>query len=138
MTKRYLFALAMALFLLVATAPEVVSQTVTHSRRLLTTFTCLGACTSTYPAIKRSSTEILFRNGADSGYVSIVGSGIGVGGAPTMGSGTIAFAATSSGGLSALNNGTILYCSDCTIANPCAGGGTGAFAKRLNGVWVCN
>lgn len=35
-------------------------------------------------------------------------------------------------------NGTMLYCSDCAIANPCAGGGTGALAKRLNGVWVCN
>ena len=36
------------------------------------------------------------------------------------------------------NNGTIIYCSDCTIASPCAGGGSGAIAKRLNGVWVCN
>lgn len=35
-------------------------------------------------------------------------------------------------------NGDMAYCSDCTIANPCAGGGTGAFAKRLNGVNVCN
>jgi hypothetical protein len=35
-------------------------------------------------------------------------------------------------------NGSFCYCSDCTIANPCASGGTGAFAKRLNGVWVCN
>lgn len=35
-------------------------------------------------------------------------------------------------------NGTMVYCSDCTIANPCAAAGTGAFAKRLNGVWVCN
>lgn len=35
-------------------------------------------------------------------------------------------------------NGTFAYCSDCTIASPCASGGTGAFAKRLNGVWVCN
>lgn len=35
-------------------------------------------------------------------------------------------------------NGTLVYCSDCTIANPCAGSGTGALAKRLNGVWVCN
>lgn len=35
-------------------------------------------------------------------------------------------------------NGVFVYCSDCTIANPCAGAGTGAFAKRLNGVWVCN
>jgi hypothetical protein len=35
-------------------------------------------------------------------------------------------------------NGIMKYCSDCTIANPCAGSGTGALAKRLNGVWVCN
>ena len=35
-------------------------------------------------------------------------------------------------------NGTFTFCSNCTIANPCATGGTGAFAKRLNGVWVCN
>jgi len=35
-------------------------------------------------------------------------------------------------------NGTIMYCTDCTVANPCASGGTGALAKRLNGVWVCN
>jgi len=34
--------------------------------------------------------------------------------------------------------GAFAYCSDCTIANPCAGAGTGALAKRLNGVWVCN
>src|SRR5205085_2230853 len=36
------------------------------------------------------------------------------------------------------SNGTVAYCSDCTIANPCAGSGTGAIAKRLNGAWVCN
>jgi hypothetical protein len=35
-------------------------------------------------------------------------------------------------------NGNIIYCSDCVIANPCTGSGTGAIAKRLNGVWVCN
>jgi len=35
-------------------------------------------------------------------------------------------------------NGFIVYCTDCTIANPCAGGGTGAVAKRINGAWVCN
>jgi hypothetical protein len=40
--------------------------------------------------------------------------------------------------LGAPANGTFYYCSDCTIANPCAGGGTGALAKRLAGVWVCN
>lgn len=40
--------------------------------------------------------------------------------------------------LGAPANGKVVYCSDCTIANPCAGAGTGAVAKRLNGVWVCN
>lgn len=40
--------------------------------------------------------------------------------------------------LGAPGNGTFKYCNDCTIANPCAGGGTGALAKRLNGAWVCN
>lgn len=35
-------------------------------------------------------------------------------------------------------NGTLLYCSDCTLASPCASGGTGALAKRINGAWVCN
>jgi hypothetical protein len=35
-------------------------------------------------------------------------------------------------------NGTLYFCPDCTVTNPCAGAGTGALAKRLNGVWVCN
>lgn len=35
-------------------------------------------------------------------------------------------------------NGVVLYCSDCTVAATCAGSGTGALAKRLNGAWVCN
>lgn len=35
-------------------------------------------------------------------------------------------------------NGTIQFCSDCTIAtNPCAGSGTGAYAKRENGAFSC-
>ncbi len=50
-----------------------------------------------------------------------------------MGLGALTFA-----NLTTPANGSISYCSDCTIANPCAGGGTGAIAKRLNGVWVCN
>lgn len=32
----------------------------------------------------------------------------------------------------------MVYCSDCTIANPCAGSGSGSIAKRLNSVKVCN
>lgn len=35
-------------------------------------------------------------------------------------------------------DGIQVYCSNCTIANPCASGGTGAIAKRLNSTWVCN
>jgi len=40
--------------------------------------------------------------------------------------------------LGAATNGSMIYCADCTIASPCAGAGTGAIAKRLNGAWVCN
>jgi hypothetical protein len=40
--------------------------------------------------------------------------------------------------LGAPNNGSTIYCPDGTIASPVAGGGTGCFAKRLNGVWVGN
>jgi len=48
------------------------------------------------------------------------------------------FSAVLFGNLGTPANGALIYCSDCTIANPCASGGNGAFAKRLNGVWVCN
>jgi hypothetical protein len=35
-------------------------------------------------------------------------------------------------------DGSQVYCSDCTIASPCADSGTGALAKRLSNAWVCN
>lgn len=35
-------------------------------------------------------------------------------------------------------NGSKIYCTNCTIANPCAGASTGAQMKMLNGVEVCN
>jgi hypothetical protein len=47
-------------------------------------------------------------------------------------------------------DGTITYCADCKVATPsscsaanpsacvCTSGGTGAFAKRTNGAWLCN
>ncbi len=47
-------------------------------------------------------------------------------------------------------DGSFTYCADCTVATPsscstanpsacvCASGGTGAFAKRVNGAWFCN
>lgn len=34
--------------------------------------------------------------------------------------------------------GSVIYCSNGTIANPVAGGGTGCIAKYLNGVWIGN
>ncbi len=52
--------------------------------------------------------------------------------------GPVAYGGVTFANLGTPVNGTFTFCSDCTIANPCAGGGTGAFAKRLNGVWVCN
>jgi hypothetical protein len=52
--------------------------------------------------------------------------------------GTVGYGGVTFANLGAPANGTFTFCADCTIANPCAGGGTGAFAKRLNGVWVCN
>jgi len=52
--------------------------------------------------------------------------------------------------LSKQPDGTFTYCADCKVAAPsscstsnpsacvCAGGGTGAFAKHVNGAWLCN
>jgi hypothetical protein len=48
---------------------------------------------------------------------------------------SFAFATLPSSGIT---NGSYVYCSDCTGASPCAGGGGGAMAKRINGAWVCN
>jgi hypothetical protein len=55
-----------------------------------------------------------------------------------IGDPTLTFEAITFTNLGTPTNGTLTYCSDCTIANPCASGGSGAFAKRLNGAWVCN
>lgn len=35
-------------------------------------------------------------------------------------------------------DGIQTFCVDCTFANPCASGGTGAIAKRLAGSWRCD
>lgn len=41
--------------------------------------------------------------------------------------------------LPAAPNGTLVYCSDCTVNSaPCSGGSTGAVAKRVNGSWRCD
>lgn len=51
---------------------------------------------------------------------------------------TLALASTLFAALGTPSNGTVLFCSNCTVASPCASGGTGAIAKRLNNGWVCN
>lgn len=60
------------------------------------------------------------------------------GGSGTIGAKSWESSASTFAGLGTPVNGTFKYCSDCTIANPCAAAGTGALAKRLNGAWVCN
>lgn len=69
------------------------------------------------------------------GAVKVTDASIGWG---QMQSGSILLNGVLQANLGTPSNGTVVYCSDCTIANPCASGGTGALAKRLNGVWVCN
>jgi hypothetical protein len=69
---------------------------------------------------------------------------VGTGGGPTMFNSTGIYAPQmlleprpfSSLGTPA--NGVVIYCSDCTLTNPCAKGGTGAYAKGLRDVWACN
>lgn len=71
-----------------------------------------------------------------SGYF---GTSLVIGSAPASAlTGALFFTGITNANLGTPTNGHIVFCSDCTIANPCAGSGTGALAKRLNGVWVCN
>ena len=52
--------------------------------------------------------------------------------------------------LGSQSDGSVTYCADCEVASPsscsttnlsacvCSSGGTGAFARRINGAWLCN
>lgn len=63
---------------------------------------------------------------------------------------SMTFSASAFAALGAPANGTIKYCSDCTVVTAatctanlltscvCAGSGSGAIAKRINGAWYCN
>lgn len=75
--------------------------------------------------IARSSANVLKLSNASSGF-------------GTLYSGGVRLEGVLEANLGSPSNGTVVYCSDCTIANPCASGGTGAIAKRLNATWVCN
>ena len=52
--------------------------------------------------------------------------------------GHVSDAAFTAATLPAAGNGSTVYCQDCVIASSCSGSGSGAFAKRINGAWVCN
>lgn len=107
--------------------------------------------TAGYTGMEVNVTESSTGNGAKLLYNGIVGAsskfsvsntgvvltGAAVAGTDQLGAvkpGVVTFASLSG----SASNGQLVYCSDCTIANPCATSGTGAMAKRLNGVWICN
>lgn len=75
--------------------------------------------------LARSSASVLKLSDASSGF-------------GTLYSGGVRLEGVLQANLGSPSDGTVVYCSDCTIANPCASGGTGAIAKRLNAIWVCN
>lgn len=95
----------------------------------------------TNPALRFSGGEgITIGNGLDLAFTASSGAAGTVDTRFSRGSvaGEFTFTAVLFANLGTPANGHFAYCSDCTIANPCASGGTGAWAKRLNGVWVCN
>jgi hypothetical protein len=59
-------------------------------------------------------------------------------GSVTVSSGYFFAGTTTHSALGSPADGALIYCSDCTVANPCAASGTGAIAKRSGGVWICN
>jgi hypothetical protein len=40
--------------------------------------------------------------------------------------------------LGSVADSKVRYCTDCQATNPCTGSGTGAYAYRIGGAWVCN
>lgn len=107
----------------------------------------LGGTTASFPAIKRSTTNVQIRLADDSGYTGLVAKSLGIGSGSPADNG-ILFTPTLFSGLGTPTNGTIMYCSDCTETTPatcpvtqasciCAGSGTGAFARRINSAWYC-
>ena len=63
---------------------------------------------------------------------------VGANGVITAGSAGVRYTGVTFGNLGTPVDGTVIYCSSCSFANPCADGGTGAIAKRLNGAWRCD
>lgn len=84
------------------------------------------------------SARIRFGSAQDTIFMREAAGSLVLSGASGTGAGALRLITTLFAALGTPTNGTLRFCSDCTIANPCAGSGTGALAKRLNGVWVCN
>jgi hypothetical protein len=55
----------------------------------------------------------------------------------TISASGVGLASVAFGSLGAAGNGTFIYCSDCNVASPCTGGGSGAWAFRSSGAWAC-
>jgi hypothetical protein len=84
-----------------------------------------GGTSASFPALKRVGVSLQARLADDSANTS-------------FGIASLAYSATLFANLGTPSNGTVFYCSDCLAnSNPCSGASTGAFAKRLNGVWDC-
>lgn len=63
---------------------------------------------------------------------------VGADGSVRVGTGGLVYSGVTFANLGTPPDGTVKLCTDCTYAQPCAGGGTGAIAKRLNGGWRCD
>lgn len=84
-----------------------------------------GGTTNSFPAFRRNGTQFDVRLADDSNSSG-------------MAMQYTAYNSTAFASLGTPGDGTVRYCNDCTFANPCASGGTGAIAKRLAGAWRCD
>lgn len=89
------------------------------------TFLALGPNTASFAAIQSLGNTLRVRLGDNTANASLA-------------SLNLQLSSTAFASLPADGNGTVRYCSDCNLANPCTSGGTGALAVRLNGAWVCS
>lgn len=102
------------------------------------TFGTTPATTGTVLRIPNNTNLVFARNAADSGNLALAFlDSNNLWNLDPSATG-ILYSAKTFAALGTPANGAFYYCSDCTIASPCAGAGTGAFAKRLAATWVCN
>lgn len=63
---------------------------------------------------------------------------VGANGSVRVGTGGVVYSPVTFAALGSPVDGTVVFCADCSVAAPCAGGGTGAIAKRLASAWRCD